>query len=335
MVGPNASGKTTLLEAALTASVLSLDDMQAAMSLLLLPHAARGSEPHSLASIAADDAATVCVETSRGAVYCTTIRKSVGVESVGLELVGVVDISFEPQGRQCRVNIRLTPRGVRLGLEGSECMKHVEGEPRVAMLTAGIIPQGIFDTLLGTLKRRRPSSLEKLTITIGESRYKIDIAADEWHRLAAYIVEDGRAFSFYSAGRGLQRAFQMFTLLELYDTVLIDEIENSMHPELLDEVAKRLAAYASQRQIVATTQSLEAARILAARLTGLRNGRLHDVYPVECSGDVEERAEKLLNLLILRRIGRTIHTVRLRGCSALSHILGTDDVRLSYTLIGG
>jgi len=332
IVGPNASGKTALLEAALTAATLNLEDMQIAMSLFMLPHAARGSEMHSLASTAAAGKARACIETYSGRRFCVNISKTHEMESRGLGLVSVVDLAFKPDGRKCRIRIRLAPEGLRLQVEGQDCSSRISGEPSVAMLTAGIMPSTMFDTLLGKLKRSKPLIFEKLAIRIGSGSYRVELAADDWDRLAAYIVEEDRSISFYSAGRGLQRAFQMLTLLELYDVVLIDEVENSMHPELLEEVASRLAEYSRRRQIVVTTQSLEAARILAAKVAGIPRPRM--LEPVACSTEMEEELEQLLNLLVLNRSGNRIASALLRGCSALSHILSTPDVRLSYTLVG-
>ena len=190
---------------------------------------------------------------------------------------------------------------------------------------------------LGLLKAKEPEALEKLRVTIAGSEYTVDVGSDIWGRAVALVseVRNGRrVFTalFYGIGRGLQRALQMKLPAMTSDILLIDEIENSLHPELAGEVAASLAQSVGEgKQIIATTQSLEMATMLAsAALDG------------EVTSDRDELLERLvgchetrmpLSLVVLNREGREVRSLILEGCEAARHIAGMRDPRLSYRLL--
>ena len=134
---------------------------------------------------------------------------------------------------------------------------------------------------------------------------------------------------------------QYLLQLSLADIMLVDEIESAMHPELLEVIAAKTAEAARRgKQFIITTQSLEAARMLAAALVTQDRAAwrspsrlLEEVRRVCADPSGEEELEKLLALIVLDRDGDSLKSMRLTGCEALSHIAGTRDVRLSYTLL--
>ncbi|BES81068.1 hypothetical protein PABY_06350 [Pyrodictium abyssi] len=343
VVGPNNAGKTSLLEAAATSLVLNYADVKLANYYLMVMYAARGSEKHSIASLVPPGAASAraCVSLG-GEEVCTEITRESRQESRGAQLVTVVEVELRATRRECSLTYTLEPAGIGVRADGRDCFSQELG---VGVLTPGIIPYDFFDMVIGRLKREQ-ESLEALTLEIAGRRFKVDLASDDWDQMAAYVVEDAgqerpRKVIFYSVGRGLQRGLQYLLLLSLADIILVDEIESAMHPELLEAIAARTAEAARRgKQFVITTQSLEAARMLAAALVTRDRAawrspaRLLEESRRACTEpDSEDELERLLALVVLDRDGDSLRSMRLAGCEALSHIAGSRDVRLSYTLL--
>jgi len=348
IIGPNCSGKTAVIEALAHVLILNYTDLRITNGLLLILHAARGSERHSIASIAPSTSDTassptrVCVVNNEGVRACISIEKSTRIESHGTQLSPVVEVLLKASNRECSVKYTLGHRSIGIGIRGSECIK--EKGLSIGVVTPGILPYNFFDALIGRIKRENPDIFRKLEINVSGKVFKPDIASDEWDMLSAYILEsdgESRNISFYSIGRGLQRALLLLLQLELSNIILIDEIESAMHPELLEEVVYWIVnAVNSGKQVILTTQSLEAARVLVGAISGVEKSlwrrvhKLSTIIPRLCSSEeFSKQVRDKLSLIILRNIGGKLESLKMDGCSAIQYIIGTEDVRMSYTLI--
>ncbi len=334
LLGPNASGKTSIIEAGFIASVMNYADLRLANSLVLVLHASRGSLGHSMASQAPGGEARVCVEAD-GSEACTRVRVSSRLESRGVKLQSVVSIEYSSERRVCRLVYEVyDPAGaVAVRLEGGECTR---GEASVGLLTPGVIPYNYIDAILGELKAREPRRLDEFAISAGGVTYRLDVASDEWGGVAVYAVEDGgRPVVFYSLARGIQRALQLLVQLRLSSVVFVDELEAAMHPELLETVAGLIAGHVEEgRQVILATHSLEAVYMLVAALLGdvkawRKPEKLHEMLEEA----EEERLERLYAIHILGREGGEVRVTTLRGKSGVAYTLGVRDPRLSYRVV--
>ncbi len=336
IIGPNCSGKTSLLEALAYLATLAHSNLREAHALLALLHAARGSLQHSLSAIVRGDRGVVrgvFTKDKRGSEEVELrIEKRITYEAIGTQINPVVAVSMTVEPRGCRLEYRLGPVSMALRFT-DEC---IEGALNIGIVTPGVYPYNMFDEFVGRAKREESSVWRVLSqgIELDGVRYRVDVAADEWGRLAAYVLEDGEMVPFYSVGRGLQRALVMLAMLEYAELVLIDEVESAMHPELLAQVAERVAHAARRgKQILVTTQSLEAARFLAAAMLGAPReewrrpetllARLAESEPVEA-----------FSVIILSRRGGELNTVKLEGAEAIEEVIRGEDVRMLYTLVG-
>ncbi len=344
IVGPNCSGKTAVIEALAHVLALNYTDLRVTNWLLFILHSARGSERHSIASLTPQNVnkAEACVvhDDSRD---CISIEKQMRVESRGVHLVQIVELSIKASARECIVSYSLDPQNIGIGIKGKDCIE--ERGLSLGVVTPGILPFNFFDSIVGKLKREKPEVLEKLTIQFCNKKFKVDVASDEWDMLSAYITEYNNGdpptnVSFYSIGRGLQRALLLRLQQELSDIILIDEIESAMHPELLEEISLWVAeAIDKDKQIILTTQSLEAARFLIAAITKADKTiwripyKLASYISGRCSEDTfSSTIAKKLSLIILRNDAGRLNSIKLEGCEALQYILGSEDIRMSYVL---
>ncbi len=345
VVGPNTSGKTALLEAALTSLTLNFTDIRFTNYFLHVMHASRGSQKHSLASIVPSEEAPVntCVELG-GKRACVRIHRRGRQESRAYHVIPVIDMLLEAERRQCKLLYTLGPDSLGIRVEGKDCSSQ---DISVGYLTPGVMPYNFFDRLLGKLKRERrgQEDLNQLTIELAGKKFTVDLASDDWDEMAAYVTEynskERQMVVFYSVGRGIQRGLQYLIQLRIADIILVDEIESAMHPELLEIIADKTAnAVKNGKQVIVTTQSLEAARMLAGAL--ITKDRAAWRSPAQLLGETshacndpekEEELEELLALVVLDREDSEIRSMRLTGCSALTHIAGSRDIRLSYTLL--
>ncbi len=80
LLGPNASGKTSIIEAIFTAAAVNYTDLRLTNSLVTVLHASRGSVGHSMASQVSGREASTCIRVAgvKGAEdACTKITVSV------------------------------------------------------------------------------------------------------------------------------------------------------------------------------------------------------------------------------------------------------------------
>lgn len=336
VIGPNCAGKTIVLEAAAYLLALSYTNLQEAHGYLALLHAARGSPIHSMASLVADEGII------EGTVYhdnkpenvLVHISKRVSYESVGPTLQPVVNIDFDSAPRRCKLKYKLVEGRPSVISFSKECL-HNEGF-RIAVVTPGIYPYDFFDQLVGRAKRSQDRVWNVLSqgIQLDGTHYSMDVASDEWGKLAAFVRENEEFVSFYTVGRGLQRALIMLASLEYADIVLVDEIESAMHPKLLAQAADHIAraVLSKEKTVIVTTQSLEAARFLAAAYMGAPTDTWTN--PIKLAEHLEATSvDKRFSLVVLERKGRELKSLTLHGHKALEEIVYGEDVRLLYTLV--
>ncbi len=346
ILGRNNSGKTTLLEAIAAVFLANLSDVREDISKFLVQMASRGSERHALWSIVPEgiDMVRPCVVLERSYVqesniYCTKIKNIIRYESAGIRIEPVVEVHLESEARECSIRFNLSKRGLSISAKGN-CTKTTqlkEGMKSLGVITSGVLPYNLLDSLIGLLKRESPGEIENMFIRLGEEIYSIDLAADPWNEMVAItsvrINDERKAIPFYAIGRGLQRVFQMLTLAGLSDILLIDEIESAMHPNLLRELALRLAELSQDGiQIITTTQSLEAAVMLASATLDKKVVSTQDEL-LEKVEDACQKAKPRIGLIILETIDNKVKSLLYRGCDAIKHIATTIDPRLSYVLL--
>ena len=337
ILGPNNSGKTTLLEALLFTSIINYSDVREGLSKILVMEAARGSERHAFESIVPDInlSSIACVKLNNGEESCIEIAKSVRLASQGVQIESIVDVMLTSKHRNCKIIFSFGSAGVGIHAEGNECLA---GPLSLGSITSGVLPYNIIDVLVGYIKKSNPEILNKIKVRIGGEVYTIDLGADPWNNMVALVIDNTskRSIVFYSLGRGVQRAFQISLLAEVSNILLIDEIESAMHPELLADVARILAEKAREKQIIVTTQSREAAVMLASAILD------HDHVtgdPVELEElayekcDAGSKYEDLISTIVLSRINNEVKQLFLSGCNAIYHLLGPADPRMSYLLI--
>jgi len=336
VLGPNNSGKTSLLEALTLSLVPNLGDVRESISKLLTLEASRGSEKHALESLTTDTPAEPCsliyIPGRETVNSCSRIEKTSRIESKGISLETVVELKIKSKTRNCQITLNLGKTSMQLGVAGPDCMKKTI---RLGILTSGILPYNQFDTFIGYLKQREPDEIEELTITLEGRKYTVDLGTDPWNEMVALIREESTTpTNFYSIGKGLQRAFQILVLSKVSDIIAVDEVESAMHPELLRKIAVSLAEITRGKQAIAITQSMEATTMMASAI----------VNPEKTTGDREELREIIgeycleedpdirnrISLTVLDKHENTINSIHLKGCDALTHIAGSKDPRLSY-----
>lgn len=343
IIGPNSAGKTSIIEALFHMLAVNYTDLRIMMGLLYVLHAARGSEKHSIASMvpSTQKETRICGFTDIGK-SCIIMKKETRLESTLTVYSPVVEISITGDARNCSIKLILTKEGINLTMKNT-CISNTK--LNLGLVTPGVIPYNFFDSLLGNIKRENPDLLDKLTIKIGSKSFKVDVASDEWDMLSAYLLEkhDGKQFnvSFYSTGRGLQRSLLLRAQLFFSDIILIDEIESAMHPELLLDNSYVIidGVVHNNKQVILTTQSLEAARFLVAALLGAdkrdaRNMyRLYELAKQKCNNEEYNSLGNLASLIILRNDSGIIKSMKYDGCDAVNYILGSEDVRMAYVLV--
>ena len=336
IMGPNNSGKTTLLEAILSSLLLSLEDFGEAMDFFIVLEAARGSLRHSLSSVVPKNTALVCSTIRIGdRVNEECVRTSKNEETLTLPspevpvLTGRVLVSIENVKRDRKVDIILERNGMLLNFKGGTSSVPLVNK-RVSVIPSGVLPYNHMERLLGRIKVHDPDRLKALAIKLGEREYGLDLATDEWGDPLVFVKYGNALIPFYSIGRGFQRAFQILMSGTLYDIFMVDEIESAMHPELLAQVVESLVNLAKDKQIILTTQSLEAALMLASSFLGLKptTDREAILHKIEEQGDLEG-----FNLVITDVRDGKLLSATLRGKVALRHLAGSEDTRLSYKLL--
>lgn len=330
VLGPNNAGKTTLLEAILISFTLNFGDVAEDLGKILLLEAARGSEKHALYTLVDSKDAKPCISVTSQGESCTTVSRREGLESRGLKVTSVVSLDITSSKRDCVATLDLREGSIGIGVRGKECRDKVF---HLSIIPSGIMPYNMFDALVGYLKRARSSSLEKLIVKLGNTTYKVDVAADPWNSIVSVIYEKGREtpVMFYGLGRGLQRVFQILVALEVSDIVLIDEIESAMHPELLAFLVNKIAeAVDKGKQLIVTTQSQEAATMLISALISRKPSA--DRAALLEAIDRCEVNDKLA-IITLAKEENNIRSLTLKGCTAVHQVATSTDPRLSYILI--
>jgi len=341
VLGPNNSGKTTLLEAITISLLVNTADVKENLAKLMILEAARGSLPHALDSIVPTggvSSAKPCTRLASGAELCAEISKEERVESMGVQLSSVVHINIISE--KCRLTIALGKGFTRLSAEGPSCFR---GGMMFNIVPSGIMPYNSFDAMLGKIKRTNPELLQDLGVEIAGRKYTLDLGVDSWNEAVALIHEEGvhHPIMFYSVGRGLQRVFQIMAMSKISDIVMIDEIESAMHPALLKQLVRFISSEVrnGRRQIILTSQSSEAVAMLVSALldpsgiTGDINS-LRNMVDRICN--VDKEILDLLNLIVLRRSGEDpsrVSAALFSGCNAVWEITSSGDPRLSYQIL--
>ncbi|UXD22594.1 hypothetical protein IPA_06550 [Ignicoccus pacificus DSM 13166] len=331
ILGPNSAGKTTLLEAVAFSLIPHLSEVAEFADFLMMMEASRGSVRHSFSSMISGEDAEACLKMntlSDAKKICINLTKKEYLISIPGEYEGVmkrVEVIVESSNGNS-IQFIFDKRGYGFRVKHSK--RGLSGG--IAVIPSGVLPYNRTEARIGTLKRKNPDILQKFIISIGDKKYSIDLATDEWDEALVMVVEKDKLYPFYSIGKGLQRAFQIMIFGALYDLLLIDEIESSMHPELLAHISLYITELAKERQIIVTTQSLEASMFLASAALGLKptTDREHILEKLE-----ETAEEPLFNLIIIDTYDGRMKSATLSGKSAIRKLVGMDDVRLSYKFL--
>ncbi len=335
ILGPNNAGKTTLLESIMIPLILSYTNTMEAYTFLHIYEAARGSLLHAFYSLANKEAKTCLnLASSNGSssMSCASITISNAIESIGDSMVNVASIAMRSKTRDCGITYVFKGSGqVSINI-GNKCN---ESEVRFSAIPSGIIPYNSFDTIIGTLKRTNPELVDNVTVNFDNDSYRLDLGVDAWNRAVVLVKRDNEETSiFYSIGRGLQRTFQILFMTLISDIVLLDEIESAMHPELMSELSSKLIKSMEGKQVILTSQSIEAVTALASavidpnRVTSSRY-RLSQMSR-DCSND---KLKVPIRLIILAKRGNELVYMAYDGCDAIDYIAGSRDPRLSFVLL--
>ena len=345
ILGPNSAGKTALIESAFIALLTNFLNMRQSHSYLFIIASARGSPRHGFDSLVGDEGiAKPCVTVaeygglSGSKRACSEIRKVTTFESLGASLLrNIVDITISAEIRDCVLSIKMTGSRISTMTGGWDCEKELL---RVGVVPTGILPYNMFDTLIGHYQRNAPEKIKNLVIRLSGYEYTLDLGVDSWNEAVVLVneVRGGRQkpLIFYSIGRGLQRALQILFLLETTDVLFIDEVESAMHPDLMRVVAERIASKGRKKQVILTSQSLEAALMLASAIIDPHNVTGNRTRFFELLEEVDKNEKRLeaFNLILLDRYqdGR-VKSITLRGYEAMRYLAGSEDARLSYQLL--
>ena len=328
IIGQNNSGKTTILEAILSSLLLSLEDLAHIMDNFMVLEAARGNLKCSLAFIVPNGSGHVCsiVETndstSKECIEISKRKKGLTLPILKVPMTSIrAVVSIENKERKKRVDISPKETSLRVHLEENSSDKPLINA-KVGVVPSGILPYNRTECMLEYLRDHNPNSL--VTIKLGRKEYGLKLGTDEFGDPLAFVKHGNELIPFYSVGKGLQRAFQILMSGMLYDILMIDVIENAMHPELLAQVVENLVNLAKDKQIILTTQSLEAAFMLASSFLGLKptTDREAILHKIEEQGDLEG-----FNLVITDVRDGKLLSATLRGKIALRRIAGSEDVR--------
>ncbi len=345
VLGPNSAGKTALIESAFIALLVNALNLRQNLDYLFIIASARGSPRHGFDSLVdTKGVARPCVSIAYGEGLseamnvCSEIKRASTFESLGASLLqNVVDISISASSRECGLTIRMTGTRMSTAIRGRDCEK---GLLRVGVVPTGILPYNMFDTLVGHFKRSDPEKIRNLSLRLSGYEYTLDLGVDSWNEAVVLVNEVGEKgqspLIFYSVGRGLQRALQMAFLLETTDILFIDEVESAMHPDLMRTVSTKISSKSRDKQVILTSQSLEAALMIASaildenRVTGnrVRFFELLDEY------GPESESLNYFHLVLMDKYpdGR-IKSITLTGYDAMRYLAGSEDARLSYQLL--
>ncbi len=338
ILGPNNSGKTTLLESIILPLILNHTNVRETYTYIQIYESARGSIHHAFYSLANKEA-RVCLtlvdSISQTHDSCAKISVSDSIESFGNIMINTANITISSESRNCNLIHTFKSNGnmtININIMGKDCH---ESNVKIGAIPSGIMPYNSFDTIIGHLKRQNPELVDEITISLSEGSYKLDLSIDAWNRAVVIVKHrDREASIFYSVGRGLQRAFQILFLTLVNDILLIDEIESAMHPELLRQVSSNLVKVMGSRQVIATSQSLEAATALASAAIDpdMATTDRYELFEM-----ANECTDSLLNvpirLIILVKEDNELKYMAYDGCDAINHIAGTRDPRLTYRII--
>ncbi|MCE4625790.1 MAG: AAA family ATPase [Desulfurococcales archaeon] len=335
ILGPNNSGKTSILEALMISYIMNFENVGVGLQKIMVQQAARGSMKHALADIVGDKQAKPCITLNDKRRVCVSLSKEYklvpGVSGLG----EAVTLVFRSDS-SCNVKIDISKTGIKVDIKG----KCNEKPQSLGYLPTGILPYNFFDTLIGYIKRTDPGKLEDIVLELGNDKYIVDLGIDPWQEAVVIMRKygNGKPLTFYSIGRGVQRAFIIMTLLNLFDISLIDEVESAMHPELLrylgSYIAKRLKG---DKQIIITSQSLEASTILASSILDPSDPTANRSILLERAREKciekHETYDNIFSIIIITRKDNKIKSLVKKGCDAIIYLAGTRDPRLSYRLM--
>ena len=332
ILGPNNSGKTTLLESIILPLILNHTNVRETYTYIQIYESARGSIHHAFYSLANKEA-RVCLtlvdSISQTHDSCAKISVSDSIESFGNIMINTANITISSESRNCNLIHTFKSNGnmtININIMGKDCH---ESSVKIGAIPSGITPYNSFDTIIGHLKRQNPELVDEITINLSEGSYKLDLSIDAWNRAVVIVKHrDREASIFYSVGRGLQRAFQILFLTLVNDILLIDEIESAMHPELLRQVSSNLVKVMGGRQVIATSQSLEAATALASAVINPERATTDRYMLLEMAEHCRDPSLTIpLRVLELARVADRLKYMAYDGCEAVWHVAGAGKPR--------
>ncbi|UXD22172.1 hypothetical protein IPA_02300 [Ignicoccus pacificus DSM 13166] len=249
LVGPNGSGKSTILEAYATLTLLH--EAPGSFPIYLVLFAARGDLRRSLISSLPNDRARI----ELGGKW-VDLKKEINEKGALL--------TFKASNG-CALRIDVTKEGIKHEFEGCDD----NNKKGLAVLTPCIIP---LETIEGVAKYTLPEigKVKDLKISLSDVTYELVLRKNPWGEDAIFVKEvrkdREKEYCFYSAGRGLQRAFALKIYLSSPEInhLFIDELETAMHPELLDKALEWMVE--SRKKVTMTTQSLEVIKMSFQKL---------------------------------------------------------------------
>ena len=336
ILGPNNAGKTALLESVIIPLLLNYANTIESYTFLHIYEAARGSLLHAFYSLANKEARS-CINISNSiensSTGCASITISDAIESIGDSIVNVAKITMRSETRDCSITYIFKSNGqISININGNKC---VESDIRFAAIPSGVMPYNGFDTIIGALKRTNPKLVDSITVNFGDDSYRLDLGVDALNRAVVLVKRNNNETSvFYSIGRGLQRTFQILFMTLISDIILVDEIESAMHPELMTELSSKLVKYMEGKQVILTSQSIEAITALASAVIDPNNVTSNRFKLSQASRDCSDNKLKVpIRLIILTRRDNYIVYMAYDGCDAIDYIAGSRDPRLSFVLL--
>lgn len=245
LIGPNDSGKSTVLGAIRTAGeLIRIGDFKLAEDGHLDPRGVAGTK----ITLGSEDTAVVCL---RDQVTWKLNIPNVGVSQFtpwSSTYVAVNDVVIRARGATL---IRWDPDAIRrpceLIPEGGSLTVGEKGEGLPAIYEAILSrDRGVFDEIEAGVRRHFPTVKGIWLPTSSGSKKALGVTLNNGTRVHADVISEGLLYWL---------AFAVLPYIDPTAILLIEEPENGLHPSRISEVMKVLRAVSSRMQIILATHS--------------------------------------------------------------------------------